>query len=125
MGYRSEVLLAIAPEAAHAFMTLTAQNPAVMQMCHDADQFESGYDQKGDWLIYWSHIKWYDSYPEVAAIVAFIEALESEDLTDYGETEEKDWSECFKFIRCGEDMDDNESRGYGFENIHMRRSIDF
>ena len=142
MGYRSEVVLAIAPEAAHAFMTLTAQCPEVMQLCQDADQFESGYQDKGDWFIRWSHIKWYDSYPEVAALEAFINALESDDLSDYGEKESPEaphnrvdasgdsmprteWAEFFKFVRVGEEMDDNEVRGYGFENIWIQRAIDY
>ena len=128
MGYRSEVVLAIAPEAAHAFMTLTAQCPEVMRLCQDADQFESGYQDKGDWFIRWSHIKWYDSYPEVAMIEKFIEGMECDELDDFGMKEEElpgIPSELFKFVRIGEDNADVEQRGYGFENIYVTRAISF
>ena len=59
MGYRSQVVLAIAPEAASAFMALCAKRPEVMQLCHDADEFMSGYEQPGDYFMHWSHIRWY------------------------------------------------------------------
>ena len=134
MGYRSEVVLAIAPEAASAFMALCAKNPKVLEFCHDADEFKSGYAQEGDWFVYWSSIKWYEDFPEVAALNAFIEMLDCDNLTDYGESEwpkredggNAQWGEYFRFIRLGEDDDDIERKGWGFQaDIGLQRAIHF
>ena len=128
MGYRSQVVLAISPEAAPAFMALCASEPKVLDLCHDADDFTSGYESPGDYFMHWSSIKWYDSYPEIAALQEFVEHLESDDLTKYGESGDPDgieWNECFKFIRIGEDYEDYDQRGYGFPDIMTYRSISF
>ena len=134
MGYRSEVVLAIAPEAASAFMALCAKSPKVMEFCHDADVFKSGYAQKGDWFMHWSHIKWYDSFPEIEALNEFVTMMECDNLTDYGEPEhpkrsdgsDDQWGEYFKFVRIGEDQDDVEDKGWGFQSdIGLQRSIYF
>ena len=134
MGYPSEVVLAIAPEAASAFMALCAKEPKVLEMCQEADQFESGRDQEGDWFMYWSDIKWYPDCDAVGALSAFIEALDSDDLTDYGEPDPPrcpdgngttQWHEYFKFIRVGEDDDDVERLGWAFDDIGTTRSINF
>jgi len=133
MGYRSEVVLAIAPEAASAFMALCAKSPKVLELCHDADVFKSGYAQEGDYFMHWNHIKWYESYPEIEALSEFIETMESDNLTDYGEPEpptrpdgsDDQWGEYFKFVRIGEDQDDVEDKGWGFDSIGLQRSIYF
>jgi len=134
MGYRSEVVLAIAPEAASAFMALCAKSPKVLELCHAADVFKSGYAQEGDYFMHWNHIKWYESYPEIEALQGFIEMMESDNLTDYGEPEhptrpdgsDDQWGEYFKFVRIGEDQDDVEQYGWGFEaDIGLQRSIYF
>ena len=85
MGYRSDVVLAIAPEAASAFMTLCAKRPKVLDLCHEADEFKSGYEQEGDYFMYWADIKWYNSDDEIAAINTFVEMLDSDDMSEYGE----------------------------------------
>jgi hypothetical protein len=134
MGYRSEVVLAIEPEAASAFMALCAKKPEVLEMCQEADQFVSGRSQEGDWFMHWSCIKWYGDSDAVAALSAFIEALDSDDLTDYGEPDPPrcpngngttQWHEYFKFIRVGEDDDDIERLGWAFDDIGTTRSISF
>ncbi len=128
MGYRSEVVLAISPEAASAFMALCAKKPEVMQLCHDADVFKSGYEQPGDYFMHWSSIKWYEDYTDIAALQEFIEHLESDDLTEFGEKDmpgTSQWHECFKFIRLGEDPDDYDQRGYGFPDIMSYRALSF
>jgi len=126
MGYRSEVVFAITPEVAPAFMALCASRPELHELCfkHN-DLLETGVESKGDFLFQWDHIKWYETYDEIGALQAFIDALEEDDLSAYGEEEERDWNECFKFVRIGEDMDDVEQRGYGFDNIRVNRSISF
>jgi hypothetical protein len=128
VGYRSEVVLAVSPEAASAFMALCAKHPEVMQLCHDADKFTSGYEQPGDYLMHWSSIKWYEDYPEIAWLMLFIEHLESDDLTEFGEKDDPEdgqWHECFKFIRLGEDNEDYDQRGYGFPDIMSYRALSF
>ena len=133
MGYRSEVVLAVDSNVAPAFMALTAKHPGVLQLCNEADTFESGYESEGDWFMHWSHIKWYESYEDIAIIKRFVDALENEDLSEYGieehPTDEKDrpmdWAECFRFIRLGEDLDDVQTAGCGFWNIGIHREISF
>ena len=133
MGYRSDVVLAIAPEAASAFMALCAKYPKVLELCHEADEFKSGYEQEGDYFMYWADIKWYDSSPEIEALNEFVEMMESDNLTDYGESERpksddgspNQWGEYFKFLRVGEDLDDTEDKGWGFSNVHISRTINF
>jgi len=65
-------------------------------------------------LVSWSGIKWYESYPEVNVIEKFTCEMD----------EETDKSEMFRFVRVGEDYEDIEQRGYGFD-IHVNRSIDY
>tara|TARA_R100000808_G_C2121603_1_gene132801 strand:- start:103 stop:489 length:387 start_codon:yes stop_codon:yes gene_type:complete len=128
MGYRSQVVLAISPEAAPAFMALCAKHPKVMQLCQDADDFTSGYESPGDYFMFWSSIKWYQDYPEIDMLYRFVCSLEEDDLTEYGESGDPDgieWNECFKFIRIGEDYEDYDQRGYGFPDIMTYRSISF
>ena len=133
MGYRSQVVLAIAPEAASAFMAVLAKHPQSMALCNDADKFESGYEQEGDWLMYWSYIKWYEGYEDVTPILEFVNAMAADDLSEHGEPEsptsrhghEDDWNSYFKFIRIGEDRDDNVDLGWGFPDIYLQRHIQF
>ena len=89
MGYRSEVILAIAPEAAPAFMAMCAKYPKVLELCNEADIFRSGYESEGDWFMFWPGIKWYDCDEDVDQIQRFVEALCAADMTDYGEDEQR------------------------------------
>ena len=127
MGYRSEVILAVHAELMPALMAAFAKCEETQKLCtKDVDNLDTDYDGKGNWLMHWEHIKWYDSYPEVAMIEKFIESLECEDLSEFGLKDDDNapnYAELFKFVRIGEDMDDNETRGYGFENIHISRHI--
>lgn len=134
MGYRSQVVLAIAPEAAHAFMALQAKHPEVMALCNDADEFMSGYETEGDYFMHWSDIKWYEDYPEIDSLMRFITAVTSdEDLDDYGESERPQnleggdipWDFFIRFIRLGESHEDIEDLGGGFDDICISRSISF
>ena len=130
MGYRSEVIFAVSPQASHAFMALLAKHPEVQEMCSDADVYKSGYEEAGDWVVYFSSIKWYDSYPEINALQEFIMALASNDLSDYGcpdppDGDQNDWRDHFKFMRVGEDYEDVEHEGWGFNDIMLHRSISF
>ncbi len=137
MGYRSEVVLAIAPEAASAFMAMLAKNPEAMSLCQSADTFRSGYESRGDWIVYWSSIKWYEGCEDIDAIRDFIDLLASDDMSEYGLTEAppgqrrdgtmypRSWEEYFSFLRIGEDYSDIHQEGCGFDSIGISRSIYF
>jgi len=140
MGYRSQVVLAVAPELAGAFLSLFAKNKGVEDLCRGADKFESGYSEEGDYFMHWDHLKWYDSFPEIGDIMRFVESVESDDMSDYGLAEEdrpkrsaRDgseydtyWSEFFRFVRIGEDQDDMTVYGdYCASDICVMREVSF
>ena len=129
MGYRSEVILAIDAEVVPALMAAFAKCEETQKLCtKDTDHLDTDYDGKGNWLMRWDHIKWYTSYPEIEMLEKLIEAMESDELDEFGMPTGDDApisSEMFRFVRIGEDMDDNEVRGYGFDNIHISRGISF
>ena len=138
MGYRSQVALAVAPELAGAFLSLFAKNKEVENLCRDADRFTSGYEQEGDYFMFWDHLKWYDTFPEIADIMHFIESVELDDMTEYGLDDapkekradgteyECNWDDYIRFIRIGEDMDDVDIKGYyASSDINISREISF
>ena len=114
MGYRSQVVLAIAPEAASAFMAVLAKHPQSMALCNDADKFESGYEREGDWLVHWSYIKWYEGYAGVDAVNEFMQWCHETDIKDenFPEDRQPSGDEFFRFVRVGEDQDDIVQDGY-------------
>ena len=129
MGYRSEVILALDAKLVPALMTAFAKCEQTQKMCtQDTDNLETDYDGEGNWLMRWDHIKWYDSFPEIEMLNKLIEAMESDELDECGMPTNDDApisSELFRFVRIGEDMDDNEVRGHGFDNIYISRGISF
>ena len=126
MGYRSEVILAIDAEVVPALMAAFAKCEETQKLCtQHVDNLDTDYDGKGNWLMRWDHIKWYDSFPEIAMLNNLIEALEDDDLNEFGMKDIDDGHSLFRFVRVGEDMDDNEQRGYGFDNIYISRGISF
>ena len=129
MGYRSEVILAIDAEVVPALMAAFAKCEETQKLCtQHVDNLDTDYDGEGNWLMRWDHIKWYDSFPEVAMIEKLIEAMECEDLSEFGLKDDDnapDYTELFRFVRLGEDNSDNVCRGYGFDNIYISRGISF
>tara|TARA_Y100001938_G_scaffold148174_1_gene231165 strand:- start:814 stop:1203 length:390 start_codon:yes stop_codon:yes gene_type:complete len=129
MGYRSEVILAIDAKIVPALMVAFAKCEETQKLCtQHTDHLDTDYDGMGNWLMRWDHIKWYDSYPEIEMINNLIEAMESDELDEFGIPSDDAApisSEMFRFVRIGEDADDNEIRGYGFENIYISRSITY
>tara|TARA_R100001082_G_C4253492_1_gene112448 strand:+ start:142 stop:531 length:390 start_codon:yes stop_codon:yes gene_type:complete len=127
MGYRSEVILAIDAKLVPALMVAFAKCEETQKLCTQyVDNLDTDYEGKGNWLMRWDHIKWYDSFPEIEMINNLIEGIECEDLSEFGLKDDEsapDYNEMFRFVRVGEDMDDNEVRGYGFDNIYISRSI--
>ena len=146
MGYRSQVVLAVDEKIAPAFMAMLAKETEAHDLCfRDADEVITSYVEDGSFLFRWDHIKWYDSYPEIQAIEAFMEAAVDNDLQSYGEKNppvaerltrdrntnepvkkmvEGEWREHFRFLRIGEDYSDVDELGDGYD-IWMSRSIDY
>ena len=124
MGYRSEVILAIGPEVMPQFMVTMAKSPEARKMCFaEADTMIKDYcDIEGAFLFRWDHIKWYDSFEEVEAIQDFIQWCEDEQIEVDGKQVNAD--EYYRFVRIGEEMDDNEVHGWGFD-IHIERSATY
>ncbi len=124
MGYRSEVILAVGPEIMPQFMVTMAKSPEARKMCFaEADTMIKDYcDIEGAFLFRWDHIKWYDTFEEVAAIQDFIEWCQCEQIEVDGKQVNAD--EYYRFVRIGEEMDDNEVEGWGFD-IHIERSATY
>ena len=115
MGYRSEVVLAVDKKLMPEFLAHLATNDEAKTMVFaDHCHLDQDYCDEGHLLVTWNSIKWYESYPEVNVIEKFISEME----------EAADKSEMFKFVRIGEDYDDVDNRGYGFD-IHVNRSIEY
>ena len=135
MGYRSEVVLAISKEMIPHFMVTMAKEPEVRAFVfEDTDRFDQDYDGEGGCLMNWSGIKWYDSYPEVAAIQAFVEDCDSECLetwdAEIGEEDKNDPNKReyahFRFVRLGEDNEDVEEKGeFCYADICFVRDLNF
>tara|TARA_R100000234_G_scaffold119176_1_gene101415 strand:- start:992 stop:1324 length:333 start_codon:yes stop_codon:yes gene_type:complete len=110
-------------------MAAFAKCEETQKLCtQHVDNLDTDYDGKGNWLMRWDHIKWYDSFPEIEMLNKLIEAMESDELDEFGIPSNDHApisSEMFRFVRVGEDMDDNEVRGYGFDNIYISRGISF
>ena len=116
MGYRSQVVLAVGAELMPQFMSTMAKSPEAMRMCFsNHDEMIKDYEgEEGAMLFMWGHIKWYDSFEEVQAIEDFLDLAEGEDH-----------HEKFKFLRIGEELDDNDQRGWGFDDVFVSRTVTF
>jgi hypothetical protein len=124
MGYRSEVILAVGPEVMPQFMVTMAKSPQAREMCFgDAEVVKDYADTKGAMLFRWDCIKWYDSYEGVNAIQDFIQWCEDEVIKDE-EGNQSSGDDYYRFIRIGEEMDDNEVQGWAFD-IHIERSATY
>ena len=115
MGYRSTVVLAVSQEVMPQFLTTLARSPEAKKLCFvHSDKKIDNYDERGGFLFMWDHIKWYDTYEEIAAIQDFMDWCEGE-----GKEEE------FRFIRIGEDADDNVERGWLTHDVHITREVSY
>ena len=122
MGYRSQVVLAIAEPLIPQFMVTMAKCPQARLMCFgDGDCKRDFQWEKGSLFFEWSYIKWYDSFEEVQAIEDFLSWAEDKLEID---GKEIDGDEHFRFVRIGEEYEDIEVRGYAFD-IHPVRGIEY
>ena len=124
MGYRSEVILAVGPEVMPQFLTTLAKSPEARALCfqeHD-DMINDYCGVKGAMLFRWGNIKWYDSYEGISALQDFIDWCDGEDIEVDGKQVNAD--SFYRFVRIGDEMDDNETQGWGFD-IHIERSATY
>ena len=133
MGYRSEVVLYVGPEVMPQFMVTMAKCPEARALCFaDHENMIKDYgNEKGSFLFKWGWLKWYDSYPCVSALEDFMDWCDGEDLpTGKKDAEGKEITayaaDFYKFVRIGEETDDNETRGEAmWGDICINRSIEF
>jgi hypothetical protein len=122
MGYRSHVVLAIAEPLMAHFMVTMAKSPEARAMCFgDGEPKRDFQGEKGSFFFEWEDIKWYDSHESIQAIEDFLNW--AQDRHTIG-GEEIDGDDHFRFVRIGEEYDDIETRGWGFD-IHPVRSIEY
>ena len=103
MGYRSEVAFAIAPPLVDKFLAVMAASEKVRDLVKYNEKYQEGIQfdkyEKGDIFVHLGSIKWYDGYEEIDKIKEF-----------FAEPEEE--AANIRFVRIGEDFDDQELMGY-------------
>ena len=135
MGYRSEVVLVVGKEVMPQFMVTMAKSPEARALCFDEATRHDDYQEKGNMLFAWDHIKWYGSYEGIGAIEDFLDWCDSEmvPVSDEQKAQDKsptpvthvDGDQCYRFVRIGEEVEDMEERGSGFWDVGVRRTIEF
>ena len=107
MGYRSEVVFAVAPPLVDKFLAVMAASEKVRDLIkydeYNKEGIRFNHYNKGDIVVNLSSIKWYEEFEEVRKIKEFFDEVQSESI---------DNDEHFRFIRIGEDPQDQEVMGY-------------
>ena len=116
MGYRSDVIFACTADAVPVLLAEAGSSAALKELLFaDADEKLLGsYDSHGSYLFSWSHIKWYDGYPSIQAFNQMVEKIE-----------EKLDEEAYRWVCIGEELDDVQTKGWGFDHIYVRREIEY
>ena len=116
MGYRSDVIFACTADAVPILLAEAGKSPALKELLFaDADKKLLGdYDGYGSYLFHWECIKWYDSSPWVRAFNQMIDKIV-----------EKLDEEAYRWVCIGEELDDVQIKGYGFDHIYVRREIEY
>jgi len=122
MGYRSDVALAVSSKALPILMHALSKTPEGRDFCfQEHHSLIKDYDcEKGSILFYWSGIKWYDSHPPITAVQSFLLRMGELESEDYDE-----WAYEYRFVRVGENYDDQEVIGGGFGDVCVSREINF
>jgi hypothetical protein len=107
MGYRSEVVFAVAPPLVDKFLAVMAASEKVRDLIKYDDTYKEGirfnHYNEGDIVVNLSCIKWYDDFEEVKKIKEFFdEAVDADDGNE----------DNVRFIRIGESPEDQEVMGY-------------
>jgi len=105
MGYRSEVVFAVAPPLVDKFLAVMAASEKVRDLIkydeYNKEGIRFNHYNEGDIVVNLNYIKWYDEFEEVKKIKEF-----------FNEAEENDDRDKIRFIRIGESPDDQEVMGY-------------
>ena len=129
MGYRSQVVFAVAPELMPHFMAVLAKSQPARELCFaHADETINDYIDEGSRLMKWDSVKWYDSYQSVRALIDFMDWADDQEfpttmgnMTD--EIENMEGSMFYRFVEIGEDADDVTIRGEAYWDIGVRREV--
>jgi len=107
MGYRSEVVFAVGPPLVDKFLAVMAASEKVRDLVKYNEDYKEGirfnYYNEGDIVVNLSSIKWYEEFEEIFKIKEFIDDAVNDD--EGGE-------DNVRFIRIGEDPQDQEVMGY-------------
>ena len=107
MGYRSEVVFAIAPPLVDKFLAVMAASDEVRDLIKYNEYRKEGirfnHYNEGDIVVNLDGIKWYEEFEEVKKIKEFFDEHEAEGNDD---------RDKIRFIRIGESPDDQEVMGY-------------
>ena len=116
MGYRSDVIFACTADAVPILLAEAGKSAALQELLFaDADEKLLGnYDSEGSYLFRWECIKWYDAYPAIQAFKQMIQKIV-----------EKLDEEAYRWVCIGEEVDDNEVEGWGFDHIYISREITY
>lgn len=108
MGYRSNVVLAIAPDYTNSFLAMLSTDPELLALVQKGTEiFQHSRYVEGDLFMHWEDTKWYTDYKCVGMIVEWMEAQ---------------LPEAYRFARVGEDPDDWIEEGeYMMESITIQR----
>ena len=105
MGYRSEVVFAIAPPSVDKFLAVMAASDEVRDLIKYNELRKEGirfnHYNEGDIVVNLDGIKWYGEFEEVKKIKEFFDEVHTIDN-----------DENIRFIRIGEDPQDQEVMGY-------------
>ena len=133
MGYRSHVVFAVDKMLMGKFMAHISQVADAKNLCFvDNTEMVEHYAGNGNFLFRWESIKWYDGYKEVDCINDFMDKADDmvlDEITIASPAGGPDSSrtvhggEYYRFIRTGENSEDIEERGAGFE-IYTETSVD-
>ena len=107
MGYRSDVAFAVGPPLVDKFLAVMAASEKVRDLVKYNEDYKEGirfnYYNEGDIVVNLSSIKWYEEFEEIFKIKEFIDDAVNDD--EGGE-------DNVRFIRIGEDPQDQEVMGY-------------
>lgn len=132
MGYRSEVAMMVIREDKENAPTI----PEVMAMAKAKGILDSevlngerwstedfGWDDDR-FLFHVDWVKWYESFPEVQALNDLYQFFEEMNVDE--SSAERGWFSG-KFVRVGEELDDNEEKAFGngwdYDSIGLTRSV--
>ena len=107
MGYRSEVVFAVAPPLVDKFLAVMAASEKVRDLIkydeYNKEGIRFNFYNEGDIVVNLTGIKWYEEFEEVKKIKEFFdEAVDADDGNE----------DNVRFIRIGDDPQDQEVMGY-------------